>query len=90
MSLGSFSRSRVFGVQEEMTIEEKLQKIKTINCSEDVRDEFLKMAHEINRLHHYKRAIHDICSYRLKAIDDYIMLAQQAVADYEKDLGTGK
>jgi hypothetical protein len=82
-------KARFFGVQE-MTMDEELQKIKNINCSEDVRNELLKMAHEVNRLHHYKRAIHAICSYRLETIDDYIMLAKQAVSDYEKDLGVSK
>ena len=40
-------------------------------------------AEETERLKIYKEAIHHMCSVRYENVDDYIMIAKQAVADYE-------
>jgi hypothetical protein len=38
---------------------------------------------ENKRLMIYRKAIHKMCSHRMRAVDDYIMDAKQAVAWYE-------
>ena len=39
---------------------------------------------EIQRLHAYRDAVHEMASFRYEQIDDYIMIAKQAVQDYEQ------
>lgn len=38
---------------------------------------------EIQKLQAYREAIHQMASHRFESIDDYIMIAKQAVYDYE-------
>ena len=44
-----------------------------------------ELKEEISRLQIYEAVIKKMCSYRMSEVDDYIRLAKQAVANYEKD-----
>lgn len=43
-----------------------------------------KYKDEISRLREYERAIKRMCTTRLQSVEDYIMAAKQAVANYEE------
>ena len=47
-------------------------------------DEIKKLRRENRRLHIYRKAVHEICSYRAKSQTGYIMLAKQVVDWYEE------
>jgi len=53
-------------------------------------EDFVKIIYEdeIDRLRIFKKAIFQMASKRLNNVDDYIMIAKQAIADYEDRGGT--
>jgi hypothetical protein len=50
----------------------------------DDRDELIKLRRENRRLQIYRKAIHEICGYRMTSPTGYIMLAKQVVDWYEE------
>jgi hypothetical protein len=50
----------------------------------DDRDELIKLRRDNRRLQIYRKAIHEICGYRMASPTGYIMLAKQVVDWYEE------
>ena len=50
----------------------------------DDRDELIKLRRDNKRLQIYRKAIHEICGYRMASPTGYIMLAKQVVDWYEE------
>jgi hypothetical protein len=50
----------------------------------DERDELLQLRRDNRRLQIYRKAIHEICGYRMASPTGYIMLAKQVVDWYEE------
>jgi len=50
----------------------------------DERDELIQLRRENMRLQIYRKAIHEICGYRMATPTGYIMLAKQVVDWYEE------
>ena len=48
------------------------------------RDELIKLRRDNRRLQIYRKAIHEICGYRMASPTGYIMLAKQVVDWYEE------
>lgn len=50
---------------------------------QEMEDRLAARKQEVERLLIFKHAIWKMASVRLKSVDDYIMIAKQAIADYE-------
>jgi hypothetical protein len=71
--------------EQAMRLIDERDEIESLKLAIALQDQKIKeLERDNNRLHIYRKAIHEICGYRMASPTGYIMLAKQVVDWYEE------